>query len=430
MISTRKGLLALSPIAIFLIFYLAVSIAVNDFYKMPISVAFIVASMWSIVTSSSKESLKERLNIFSKGAANPDILYMIWIFILAGAFAAIAKHIGAIDATVNLTLQILPPQFLIPGIFIAACFISLSIGTSVGTIVSLTPFALQLAESTGQDIPFFVAVVIGGSFFGDNLSFISDTTIAATRSQDCRMSDKFRINSLIVVPAAIITLATYIILGQTENYSIAFDSQATPWLILPYLAVIGLAVAGVNVLVVLTLGILISVIAGFCFTDIHLLDMCSSMGTGISGMGDLIVVTLLAAGMLAMIKHNGGIEYLIKCLTRRISGIRGAQATIAMLVSIVNVCTANNTIAIITVGELSRQIAVKYNLDPRKVASILDTCSCVVQCVIPYGAQILLAAGLAQVSPTSFLPHLYYAWALALMVVLSIIFRFPRPHKS
>lgn len=426
MISTRKGLLAISPIAVFLIFYLAVSIAVNDFYKMPISVAFIISSVWAVITTPQATAMKERFNIFSCGAANPDILYMIWIFILAGAFASLAKDIGAIDATVNLTLSILPPQFLIPGIFLASCFISLSIGTSVGTIVSLTPFALQLAETTGQDVPFFVAVVIGGSFFGDNLSFISDTTIAATRSQGCNMNDKFKANLWIALPASVIVLIAYIIIGQTDTYTAHISTSVSPWLVLPYLAVIGLAVAGVNVLVVLTTGILISVIAAFCLTDIHLLDMCGFMGSGISGMGDLIVVTLLAAGMLAIIKHNGGIDFLIKWLTKHISGTRGAQATIAMLVSIVNLCTANNTIAIITVGELSRKISEQYHLDPKKVASILDTCSCIMQCLIPYGAQVLLAASLAKVSPAEFFPHLYYAWALALMVVLSIIFRFPQ----
>lgn len=421
----RQGLLALSPIFVFLAFYLGVSIAVGDFYKVPVSVAFILAVTWAVVTTHGI-NLSKRIEIFSRGAANANVLYMIWIFILAGAFAHLAKEIGAIDATVNLTLQILPQEFLIPGIFLASCFISLSIGTSVGTIVSLTPFALQLAESTGVDIPFFVAVVIGGSFFGDNLSFISDTTIAATRSQGCKMNDKFKANLWIALPAAIMVLITYIILGQTDTYTTTTAAAASPYLVIPYLAVIGMAIAGMNVLAVLTIGIIASIIAGFCFTDIHLLDMCSYMGSGISGMGDLIVVTLLAAGMLAMIKHNGGIEFLIGWLTKHISGMRGAQTTIALLVSIVNVCTANNTIAIITVGELSRKISEKYNLVPRKVASILDTCSCIVQCIIPYGAQILLAAGLAGVSPVSFLPHLYYAWALAIMVALSIVFRFPR----
>ena len=254
--SKQKGILALSPIIVFLTFYLVVSIVVNDFYKMPISVAFIIASIWSIIISTQKEPLKKKLHIFSQGAANPDILYMIWIFILAGGFAALAKEIGAIDATVNLTLQILPPQFLIPGIFLASCFISLSIGTSVGTIVSLTPFALQLAESTGQDIPFFVAVVIGGSFFGDNLSFISDTTIAATRSQGCKMNDKFKANLWIALPASIIVLIIYIIMGQTDTYTTLATTQDSPYLVIPYLIVIGIAIAGINVLAVLTIGII------------------------------------------------------------------------------------------------------------------------------------------------------------------------------
>lgn len=428
--SKQKGILALSPIIVFLTFYLVVSIVVNDFYKMPISVAFIIASIWSIIISTQKEPLKKKLHIFSQGAANPDILYMIWIFILAGGFASLAKEIGAIDATVNLTLQILPPQFLIPGIFLASCFISLSIGTSVGTIVSLTPFALQLAESTGQDIPFFVAVVIGGSFFGDNLSFISDTTIAATRSQGCKMNDKFKANLWIALPASIIVLIIYIIMGQTDTYTTLATTQDSPYLVIPYLIVIGIAIAGINVLAVLTIGIISSIITALCLTDINILDMCKFIGNGISGMGDLIVVTLLAAGMLAMIKYNGGIGFLMKWLTKHINGIRGAQTTIALLVSIVNVYTANNTIAIITVGEISRKISEQYHLDSRKVASILDTCSCIVQCIIPYGAQILIAAGLAKVSPASFFPHLYYAWALAAMVILSIIFRFPNPKQK
>lgn len=425
MISAKKGLLAISPIAVFLLFYLLVSIVTNDFYKIPISVAFIVASIWSII-STRGTNLKEKLNIFSRGAANPDILYMIWIFILAGAFASLAKEIGAIDATVNLALLILPHQLLIPGIFLASCFISLSIGTSVGTIVSLTPFALQLAESTGLNIPFFVAVVICGSFFGDNLSFISDTTIAATRSQGCKMNDKFKANLWIAIPAALVTLITYFILAQTDTYTTNFTTTTSPYLVIPYLIVIGMAITGINVLAVLTIGIISTIIAGVILTDINLFDMCNFMGSGITSMGDLIVVTLLAAGMLAMIKYNGGIDFLIHWLTRHINGKRGANATIASLVSIVNVCTANNTIAIITVGELSRKISENYQLNPRKVASILDTCSCITQCIIPYGAQILLAAGLINVSPTAFFPYLYYAWALAIMVILSIIFDFPK----
>ena len=423
-ISTRKGIIALSPIAVFLILYLVVSIAINDFYKMPLALAFIVASLWGVM-SIKRVPLTERIEIFSRGAANSNVLYMIWIFILAGAFSALAKGVGSIEATVALTMSVLPSEFIIPSMFIAACFISLSIGTSVGTVVALTPFAVELAETTGNSIAFFVAVVLCGSFFGDNLSFISDTTIAATRSQNCKMNEKFKANLWIAVPAAVIALITFSILGNVGSSVINIDA-ANPWLIVPYLLVIITAIFGVNVLLVLTIGIVSCIVIALFCTDVHIIDMCSHMGSGIDGMGNLIIVTLLASGLLEVIRHNGGIQYLIQVLTRRINGVRGAQACISLVVSVVNVCTANNTIAIITVGQIARRIAQQFGLNPRNVASLLDTCSCIVQCIIPYGAQALLAAGIAGVTPVAFFPYLYYAWALALMVALSIIFRFPR----
>lgn len=426
-ISTGKGILALSPIIVFLLFYLVSSIIIGDFYKMPISIAFIIAVIWAIIITP-QCSLTQRIDIFSQGAANPNILYMIWIFILAGAFAALAKGIGAIDATVALALHTLPSQLIIPGLFLSACFISLSIGTSVGTVVALTPFAMEVAESMGGNEAFFVAVVLGGSFFGDNLSFISDTTIAATRSQGCQMKDKFKANLYIAAPASIIALIIYIVFGQISSATTSIPEQS-PWLIIPYLIVIVSALVGINVLAVLTLGILSSVIIALLCTQYGLVDMCSFMGNGILDMGNLIVVTLLAAGLLNIIKHNGGITFIIQWLTHRIHGSRGAQSCIALLVSIVNICTANNTIAIITVGELSHNIAEQFHLDPRKVASLLDTCSCIVQSIIPYGAQVLLAAGLSRLSPVAFLPYLYYPFTLALVVALSIIFRFPRSHQ-
>lgn len=423
-----RGFLAISPILIFLLFYLGSSIAIGDFYKVPISVAFIVAVIWAIITTRSN-TLTYKIEIFSKGAANTNILYMIWIFILAGAFASLAKGIGAIDATVSLTLNTLPQQLIIPGIFLSACFISVSIGTSVGTVVALTPFATGIAADLGADASFFVAAVIGGSFFGDNLSFISDTTIAATRSQDCQMSDKFKANIWIVAPAALLTLIVYIIIGQTAT-SIPISSTNNSLLIIPYLVVIVMAAIGINVLVVLIMGIIVSVIIALLCTKHGLLDMMLFMGEGITSMGDLIVVTLLASGLLGLIKHNGGITFIIQWLTRHINGARGAQSCIALLVSIVNLCTANNTIAIITVGELSKRISNQFKLQPRKVASILDTCSCIVQSIIPYGAQALLAAGLSQLSPISFTRYMFYTMFLVLMVALSIIFRFPRPTKQ
>ena len=421
-----KGLMALSPMMVFLILYVAVSALIGDFYRIPISVALLVASMWAILIYRGIP-LKERIETFSKAAANSDIIYMIWIFVLAGAFASVAKSIGAVDATVTFTLNILPPQYIVSTLFVAACLISFSIGTSVGTVVALTPLAAQLAATEGGNVPFFVGVVLGGAFFGDNLSFISDTTIAATRSQGCSMQDKFKVNLWIALPAAIVTLACYLLLVPEVPVSDVPES-GDPWLMLPYLVVIATAVMGVNVTLVLTAGIFTAVGLGL-FYGVGLLDMAGFAGAGIDGMGDLIIITLLASGMLGVIKACGGIDYILRVMTARISGLRGAQATLAVLVGIVNLCTANNTVAIITVGGLAKDISRRFGVDPRKSASILDSASCVVQCLIPYGAQTLLATSLAGISPAAPFPYLYYPWAVALTLVLSIVFLFPRRYS-
>lgn len=421
-----KGLMALSPMMVFLILYVAVSALIGDFYRIPISVALLVASMWAILIYRGIP-LKERIETFSKAAANSDIIYMIWIFVLAGAFASVAKSIGAVDATVTFTLNILPPQYIVPTLFVAACLISFSIGTSVGTVVALTPLAAQLAATEGGNVPFFVGVVLGGAFFGDNLSFISDTTIAATRSQGCSMQDKFKVNLWIALPAAIVTLACYLLLVPEVPVSDVPES-GNPWLMLPYLVVIATAVMGVKVTLVLTAGIFTAVGLGL-FYGVGLLDMAGFAGAGIDGMGDLIIITLLASGMLGVIKACGGIDYILRVMTARISGLRGAQATLAVLVGIVNLCTANNTVAIITVGGLAKDISRRFGVDPRKSASILDSASCVVQCLIPYGAQTLLATSLAGISPAAPFPYLYYPWAVALTLVLSIVFLFPRRYS-
>ena len=418
-ISHRRGLLAISPIVVFLAFYLVVSLVIGDFYKMPIAVALVIASMWAILIFRGK-SLAQRIEIFSKEAGSSNVLYMVWIFVLAGAFATLAKEIGAVEATVNLTLKYLPPQFVVPGIFIAACFISISIGTSVGTVVALTPLTVQLAETSGGDVPFFVAVVLGGAFFGDNLSFISDTTIAATRTQGCQMNEKFKANLSIALPAAITTLIIYLLIG-TRVEAVAVAHDINPMLILPYLVIIVTAIIGVNVTVVLAIGIM-SALTIAIINDYAILDLFGFMGQGIDSMGNLIIITLLAAGMLGIIKAAGGINYLLQLLSGRISGSRGGQLCIAFLVSIVNMCTANNTVAIITVGSLSKQIASRFGISPRKTASLLDTCSCITQCLIPYGAQTLLATQLAGIAPAEPFQYLYYPWALGLMVALSIIF--------
>ena len=418
-----RGWLALSPVIVFLLLYVAVSVILNDFYKMPIAVALVAASVWAVIIYRG-QSLAARIETFSRAAGHSNILYMIWVFILAGAFATVAKEIGAVDATVSLTLRVCPPQFVVPTLFFAACFISLSVGTSVGTVVALTPLAVEIAQTVDGTVPFYVAVVLGGAFFGDNLSFISDTTIAATRSQGCGMADKFKANLWIALPAALVTLILYMIMSK-DSPEIVLRDESDPWLILPYIVVLATAIAGINVTVVLSLGILSAFIMGL-LDGFTLIDMAGYAGAGIDGMGDLIIITLLAAGMLGIIKAAGGIRFLLQGLSTRISGKRGAQAILALLVGLVNLCTANNTVAIITVGGIARDIAERYGIDPRKCASLLDSASCVVQCLIPYGAQTLLATSLAGISPASPFPYLYYPWALAAMIALSIIFLFPR----
>lgn len=424
--TTKTGLLALSPMLVFLLLYVAVSAIIGDFYKIPISVALLAASMWAILIYRGK-SLKDRIETFSAAAADKDIIYMIWIFVLAGAFASVAKEIGAVEATVDFTLSIFPAQYIVPTLFLAACIISFSIGTSVGTVVALTPLAAELASAEGGNVAFFVGIVLGGAFFGDNLSFISDTTIAATRSQGCQMQDKFKVNLWIALPAAIITLLCYVLLVP-DVAVVQPHHSGDPWLMLPYLVVIVTAIMGINVTLVLTLGIACAVILGAIYGT-SVLDMAGFVGVGIEGMGGLIIITLLAAGMLGVIKACGGISYLLNILTKRISGLRGAQATLAILVGVVNLCTANNTVAIITVGGLAKDISDRFGIDPRKSASILDSASCVVQCLIPYGAQTLLATSLAGISPVAPFSYLYYPWALGLTLMLSIVFLFPRRYS-
>ncbi len=419
-IPTRKGLLAISPIGIFLISYLVISLAVGDFYKMPISVALLIASAWAVVIMRG-QSIARRVEVFSSEAGSSNVMYMVWIFILAGAFASLAKATGSVESTVNLTLQYLPKNLIVPGLFVASCFISLSIGTSVGTVVALTPLAVEMAHADMGTVPFFVAVVLGGAFFGDNLSFISDTTIAATRTQGCNMKDKFRANLWIVLPAAIITLVLYAVIGHEVPEKIV-TTDTNPWLVLPYLVIIGCAIAGINVTVVLALGILSALALGLA-TGFKPLELAGFMGSGIDSMGQLIIITLLAAGMLGLIKEAGGIAYLLQELTRRIRSTRGAQGGIALLVSVVNLCTANNTVAIITVGPLAKSISTHYGIDPKKSASLLDTSSCIVQALIPYGAQTLMATGLAGISPAAPWPYLYYPWALIVTTVISILIK-------
>lgn len=422
---------ALLPLAVFLTIYLVCSLAAGDFYRMPVSVAFVAASVCAVASLRGRP-LGQRIERFSAGAANPNSMTMIWIFVLAGAFARSAEAMGAVDATVALTLRLLPPDMLSAGFFLAACFVSISVGTSVGTVVALVPVASALAQQTGIDNAWMTAVVVGGAFFGDNLSFISDTTIAATRTQGCELRDKFLVNVRIVAPAAVMTLLVYALAGHSHGlHDGTLAAQTIEWLrVVPYLTVIATAVMGVNVMLVLLSGIAATGIVGMATGGFDFMTWCGESGAGIASMGELIIVTMLAGGMLEIIRLNGGIDWIIYRLTRRVSGRRGAEACIAALVCMANICTANNTVAIITVGSIARDIASRFGVDPRKSASLLDTFSCFTQGLLPYGAQILMAAGLASLSPLAIIGKLYYPMIMGFCAVLAVVFNFPKLNKN
>jgi Na+/H+ antiporter NhaC len=385
------------------------------------------SSIYAVIISRGM-TLRKRIEIFNKGAGTSQMMLMIWIFVLAGAFANSAKMMGAIDATVNLALLLLPAKMILAGLFLAACFISLSIGTSVGTIVALVPIAAGMADYTGMSLPMIVAVVVGGSFFGDNLSFISDTTIVATSTQECRLSDKFRVNSYLVMPVACFMLIVYIFMG-IHTQAVHPSGNIDILKVIPYIVVLVTAVLGMNVMAVLTIGLFLTGIIGILLGAFDFFGWMQAMGNGILGMGELIIITIMAGGMLELIKYNGGIDFIISHMTRQVNSKRGAELSIATLVSLVNICTANNTVAILTVGGIAKKIGDRFGVDNRKCASILDTFSCMMQGIIPYGAQLLMAGGLAAINPISIIPFLYYPFLLGIMALASILVRYPKKYS-
>ena len=401
--------------------------------SLSLTVAFMISSIYAVATSGGMP-VRKRVDTYSKGAGANNLMLMLWIYVLAGSFAASAKAMGAVDATVNLALSILPASMILPGLFLAACFISVSIGTSVGTVVALVPIAAGLAHSMDANVGMMTAIIVGGAYFGDNLSFISDTTVVATQTQNCKMSDKFKVNSMIVVPAAVLVLIAYSVMGvglQTPTHI----NEVEYMKVLPYLTVLVTAIAGMNVMAVLTLGTLL---CGAIGIGSHLLGASgsydlfgwfSAMGNGIIGMGELIIIAMMAGGMLEIIRENGGIDFIINKITAHVNSKRGAELSIAALVSMVNICTANNTVAILTVGNISKKIGDRFGVDNRKAASILDTFSCMVQGLIPYGVQMLLAAGLANLSPMDILPYLYYPLAIGVAALLAILLRYPKRYS-
>ena len=426
--SNKKGLLALSPLILLIaMIALFTGYSAEESHKdtsLSLTVAFMISSIYAVSISGGMP-IRKRIDTYSRGAGANNLMLMLWIYVLAGAFAASAKAMGAVDATVNLALSLLPASMILPGLFLAACFISLSIGTSVGTIVALVPIAAGLAHSVDANLALTVAIIVGGAYFGDNLSFISDTTVVATQTQGCQMSDKFRVNALIVIPAAIIILILYGILGAGTKAPTHID--AVQYMkVLPYIVVLVTAIAGMNVMAVLTLGSILCGIIGIIDGGYDIFGWFSAMGNGVIGMGELIIIAMMAGGMLEIIRENGGIDFIISKITAHVNSKRGAELSIAALVSMVNICTANNTVAILTVGNISKKIGDKFGVDNRKAASILDTFSCTIQGLIPYGVQMLLAAGLSGLSPLDIIPYLYYPMAIGLAALFAIFFRYPR----
>lgn len=426
--SNKKGLLALSPLILLIaMIALFTGYSAEESHKdtsLSLTVAFMISSIYAVAISGGMP-IRKRIDTYSRGAGANNLMLMLWIYVLAGAFAASAKAMGAVDATVNLALSLLPASMILPGLFLAACFISLSIGTSVGTIVALVPIAAGLAHSVDANLALTVAIIVGGAYFGDNLSFISDTTVVATQTQGCQMSDKFRVNALIVIPAAIIILIIYGILGAGTKAPTHID--AVQYMkVLPYIVVLVTAIAGMNVMAVLTLGSILCGIIGIIDGGYDIFGWFSAMGNGVIGMGELIIIAMMAGGMLEIIRENGGIDFIISKITAHVNSKRGAELSIAALVSMVNICTANNTVAILTVGNISKKIGDKFGVDNRKAASILDTFSCTIQGLIPYGVQMLLAAGLSGLSPLDIIPYLYYPMAIGLAALFAILFRYPK----
>lgn len=435
--SNKKGLLALSPLFLLIVLIVAFTVySVDSSHQdtsLSLTVAFMISSIYAVAISGGMP-VRKRVDTYSKGAGANNLMLMLWIYVLAGSFAASAKAMGAVDATVNLALSILPASMILPGLFLAACFISVSIGTSVGTVVALVPIAAGLAHSMDANVGMMTAIIVGGAYFGDNLSFISDTTVVATQTQNCKMSDKFKVNSMIVVPAAVLVLIAYSVMGVGLQAPTHIN-EVEYMKVLPYLTVLVTAIAGMNVMAVLTLGTLL---CGAIGIGSHLLGASgsydlfgwfSAMGNGIIGMGELIIIAMMAGGMLEIIRENGGIDFIINKITAHVNSKRGAELSIAALVSMVNICTANNTVAILTVGNISKKIGDRFGVDNRKAASILDTFSCMVQGLIPYGVQMLLSAGLANLSPMDILPYLYYPLAIGVAALLAILLRYPKRYS-
>ena len=416
---TKGKVSALLPLAVFLIVYAGTSIIAKDFYAVSVIVPFLISAIVAL-SMNKKRTFEDKLQDFCKGAGNSNVILMILIFVLAGAFAQVAKAMGAVDSTVNFGLSILPTSILVPGVFIIASFIALSVGTSMGTIVALVPIAVGISEKTGIAVAIVVGAVVSGAMFGDNLSMISDTTIAATRTQGCEMKDKFKMNFKIVLPAAIVTAIIFMILTKGTAIQTLGDYEYSFIKILPYIAVLISALMGINVIFILIGGIVFAGVIGLLYGSFDIIGLFTNISAGIQGMSELIIISLLIAGTIELIKNNGGIEYILNKGMKNFKSKRGAELGIATLVSLVDICTANNTIAIVTVGPIAKDISDEFELEPRRVAGIMDMFSCVFQGLIPYGAQLISASGLAMISPFAIIRYSVYPYLMGICALVSI----------
>ena len=424
----EKGRLSdLLPIGVFLILFLGFGIIAGDFYAMPAIVAFLVALIFAMLQNR-KNSFDDKINIMAKGVGDSNIVTMCLIFLCAGAFSGSVSAAGGVESTVNLGLSVIPPQFVVPGLFIIACFISLSMGTSMGTIAALVPIAVGISGKTDINVAICTGAVLSGAMFGDNLSMISDTTIAAVKTQGCKMKDKFKENFLIVIPAAIISIFLFYILTKGGECKVEGDLPYNLFQVIPYILVLVGALIGLNVFIVLIGGTVVSVIVGLSLGTIKPLGIFSDIGGGVTGMYDITVISVIVACILALVRENGGIAYILDKIKRLIRSERGAELGISGLALLVDCCTANNTVAIVMSGPIAKEISEEFGVSPRRSASLLDIFSSVGQGIIPYGAQMLSAATLAGISPINIMPYLYYPILMALSAICFILFR--RRNKS
>lgn len=417
----RNGLLALSPMLVMVILFVLLGWLMGGFSNVPPLMVFLLTSVYALFTLRGVPADK-RIDIYSEGAGEVGLLLMVWIFVLAGAFVEAAKEMGAIESIVNLTLSFLPPSLLLPGLFFASCLISISIGSAFGTVVALAPIAVGISDCTGIGVLLLLGASTGGAFFGDNLSFISDTTIAATRSQGCEMKDKFRENIRFALPAALITAAVYIVLGNGHTT----QPEIGPYnfvLVIPYLSVLVLAILGMNVMLVLFIGIALTGIIGVAHGSYTTTEWIGAVVKGIESMGGLCFIALMVGGTLQIMKKGGGLTWLMRSITKRVHGHKGAEMSIAALGGIVCASTAYNTIAILSVGQLSKNIAERYRITPRRTASLLDASTCGIQGLLPYGAHLLFASSTASVSSFELVAYEFYPMILILCLLATIAFK-------